>query len=213
MIYIKLKIMYSKKEEFLNTSTHFFGLILTIIGIPFIFYFNNDYTEYSLFSIILFLFGLFCVYLTSSIYHYTTNKKLKSIFQKLDHISIFYLILGSYAPVCLITLLNFSGITIFLIVLILAIIGTVLKVFFTGKAEKASLLLYLVMGWLVISDIGTLFSLIPIQAKILLTISGLSYTIGTLFYRSNKEYAHTIWHLFVLSGSITHYFFVIGYII
>jgi len=213
MIYIKLKIMYSKKEEFLNTSTHFFGLILTIIGIPFMFYFNNDYTEYSLFSIILFLFGLFCVYLTSSIYHYTTNKKLKSIFQKLDHISIFYLILGSYAPVCLITLLNFSGITIFLIVLILAIIGTVLKVFFTGKAEKASLLLYLVMGWLVISDIGTLFSLIPIQAKILLTISGLSYTIGTLFYRSNKEYAHTIWHLFVLSGSITHYFFVIGYII
>ena len=139
--------------------------------------------------------------------------KLKSVFQKLDHISIFYLILGSYAPVCLITLLDFSGINIFLIVFILAIIGTILKVFFTGKIEKASLLLYLVMGWLIISDIGTLFSLIPVQAKILLAISGFSYTIGTLFYRSNKEYAHTIWHLFVLSGSITHYFFVIGYII
>lgn len=205
--------MYSKKEEFLNTLTHFFGLILTIIGVPFIFYFNNDYTEYSLFSIILFLFGLFCVYLTSTIYHYTSNNKLKSVFQKLDHISIFYLILGSYAPVCLITLLDFSGITIFLIVLILAIIGTILKVFFTGKIEKTSLLLYLLMGWLIISDINTLFSLIPIQAKILLAISGLSYTIGTLFYRSNKVYAHTIWHLFVLSGSITHYFFVIGYII
>lgn len=177
------------------------------------FYFNNDYTEYSLFSIILFLFGLFCVYLTSTIYHYTTNNNLKSVFQKLDHISIFYLILGSYAPVCLITLLDFSGITIFLIVLILAIIGTILKVFFTGKIEKTSLLLYLLMGWLIISDINTLFSLIPIQAKILLAISGLSYTIGTLFYRSNKVYAHTIWHLFVLSGSITHYFFVIGYII
>ena len=205
--------MYSKKEEFLNTLTHFFGLILTIIGIPFILYFNNNYTKYSLFSIILFLFGLFCVYLTSTIYHYTTNNKLKSVFQKLDHISIFYLILGSYAPVCLITLLDFSGITIFLIVFILAIIGTILKVFFTGKIEKASLLLYLVMGWLIISDIDTLFSLIPLQAKILLAISGLSYTIGTLFYRSNKEYDHTIWHLFVLSGSIAHYFFVIGYII
>ena len=205
--------MYSKKEEFLNTLTHFFGLILTIIGIPFMLYFNNDYTKYSLFSIILFLFGLFCVYLTSTIYHYTTNKKLKSVFQKLDHISIFYLILGSYAPVCLITLLDFSGITIFLIVFILAIIGTILKVFFTGKIEKASLLLYIVMGWLIISDIGTLFSLIPIHAKILLAISGLSYTIGTLFYRSNKEYAHTIWHLFVLLGSTTHYFFVIGYVI
>ncbi len=205
--------MYSKKEEFLNTLTHFFGLILTIIGIPIMLYFNNDYTKYSLFSIILFLFGLFCVYLTSTIYHYTTNNKLKSVFQKLDHISIFYLILGSYAPVCLITLLDFSGITIFIIVFILAIIGTILKVFFTGKIEKASLLLYLIMGWLIISDISTLFSLIPVQAKILLAISGFSYTIGTLFYRSKKEYAHTIWHLFVLSGSISHYFFVIGYII
>lgn len=205
--------MYSKKEEFLNTLTHFFGLILTIIGIPFILYFNNNHTEYSLFSIILFLFGLLSVYLSSTIYHYTKNNKLKSVFRKIDHISIFYLILGSYAPVCLVTLLDFSGITIFLIVFTLAIIGTILKVFFTGKIEKASLLLYLVMGWLIISDISTLFSLIPIQGKILLAISGLSYTIGTLFYRSNKKYAHTIWHLFVLSGSITHYFFVIGYII
>ena len=205
--------MYSKKEEFLNTLTHFFGLILTIVGIPFMLHFNNDYTEYSLFSIILFLFGLFCVYLTSTLYHYTKDNKLKSVFQKLDHISIFYLILGSYAPVCLITLLDFSGINIFLIVFILAIIGTILKVFFTGKIEKASLLLYLVMGWLIISDIGTLFSLIPVQAKILIAVSGLSYTIGTLFYRSNKQYAHTIWHLFVLVGSTTHYFFVIGYII
>ena len=205
--------MYSKKEEFLNTLTHFFGLILTIIGIPFILYFNNNHTEYSLFSIILFLFGLLSVYLSSTIYHYTKNNKLKSVFRKIDHISIFYLILGSYAPVCLVTLLDFSGITIFLIVFTLAIIGTILKVFFTGKIEKASLLLYLVMGWLIISDISTLFSLIPIQAKILVAISGLSYTIGTLFYRSNKKYAHTIWHLFVLSGSITHYFFVIGYII
>lgn len=205
--------MYSKKEEFLNTLTHFFGLILTIIGIPFILYFNNNHTEYSLFSIILFLFGLLSVYLSSTIYHYTKNNKLKSVFRKIDHISIFYLILGSYAPVCLVTLLDFSGITIFLIVFTLAIIGTILKVFFTGKIEKASLLLYLVMGWLIISDISTLFSLIPIQAKILLAISGLSYTIGTLFYKSNKKYTHTIWHLFVLLGSITHYFFVIGYII
>ena len=135
------------------------------------------------------------------------------MFQKLDHISIFYLILGSYAPVCLVTLLDFSGTAIFLIVLILALIGTIFKVFSTARFEKVSLLLYILMGWLIISDISTLFSLIPIQAKILLAISGLSYTIGTLFYKSNKKYAHTIWHLFVLLGSITHYFFVIGYII
>ena len=129
--------MYSKKEEFLNTLTHFFGLVLTIIGIPFMLYFNNDYTEYSLFSIILFLFGLFCVYLTSTIYHYTTNKKLKLVFQKLDHISIFYLILGSYAPVCLITLLDFSGITIFIIVFILSNNWNYFKSIFHRKNRKS----------------------------------------------------------------------------
>ena len=120
-------------------------------------------------TVFLVLYFFFLVYsVFTLLQHYITtpqDNKLKSVFQKLDHISIFYLILGSYAPVCLITLLDFSGINIFLIVFILTIIGTILKVFFTGKIEKASLLLYLVMGWLIISDIGTLFSLIPASSK------------------------------------------------
>ena len=206
--------MYSKKEEFLNTLTHFFGLILTIIGIPFMLYFNNDYTEYSLFSIMLFLFGLFCVYLTSTIYHYTTNKKLKSMFQKLDHISIFYLICGSYAPVCLITLYDGIGFNIFISVFLISVAGTLFKIFYTGKYERASLFLYLAMGWLIVVDIQSVLKLIDFNGIILLVLSGIFYSVGTIFYSMKKmKFSHSIWHVLVLLGSACHYFVILLYVI
>ena len=132
----------------------------------------------------------------------------------LDHISIYYLILGSYAPVCLITLYDSSGITIFLAVLVLAFVGTLKKLFFTGKFEFMSLLLYLAMGWFIIFDIHSLFELIDYNIKLLLILGGLSYTFGVLFYVLGKiKYFHSIWHLFVLTGSTLHFFMILFYII
>ena len=141
-----------------------------MIGIPFLFYFDNHSTALSTFSVLLFSFGLLFVYTSSSIYHYVQNAKLKKRFQVLDHISIYYLILGSYAPVCLITLYDSSGINIFLAVLVLAFVGTLKKLFFTGKFEFISLLLYLAMGWFIIFDIHSLFELIDYNAKLLLIL-------------------------------------------
>ena len=109
-----------KNEEFWNFLTHFKGLILSFLGIPFLFYCNNNITSLSLLALILFSFGLLFVYSSSSIYHFVINPKQKKKFKVLDHISIYYLILGSYAPVCLITLYNYSGINIFLAVLTLS---------------------------------------------------------------------------------------------
>ena len=203
-----------KNEEFWNVLTHFSGVIMSIIGIPFLFYFDNNITLLSTLSVILFSSGLFLVYSSSSIYHFVINPKLKKRFQILDHISIYYLILGSYAPVCLITLYDYSGLSIFLAVLTLCIIGTLKKLFFTGKYEFISLLLYLSMGWLIIFDINSLFSLIDFNAKLLLILGGVSYTFGTVFYAFDKvKYFHSIWHLFVLTGSVLHYFMVLLYII
>ena len=143
-----------------------------------------------------------------------SKSELKKRFKVLDHISIYYLILGSYAPVCLITLYDYSGIGIFIAVLILSIIGTIKKLFFTGKYEFISVLLYLAMGWLIIFDINSLFRLIDSNAKLLLILGGVSYTFGVLFYAfSNIKYFHSIWHLFVLTGSILHYFMILIYII
>ena len=203
-----------KNEEFWNVLTHFLGVVMSIIGIPFLFYFDNNITFLSTFSVILFSFGLLLVYLSSSTYHFVVNPKLKKRFQVLDHISIYYLILGSYAPVCLITLYEYSGINIFMAVLALSIIGTLKKLFYTGKYEFVSLLLYLAMGWLIIFDINTLFSLIDFKGKLLLILGGASYTFGVIFYALDKiKYFHPIWHLFVLTGSVLHYFMVLFYII
>ena len=203
-----------RNEQMWNVLTHFSGLILSMIGIPFLFYFDNHSTALSTFSILLFSFGLLFVYSSSSIYHYVQNAKLKKIFQVLDHISIYYLILGSYAPVCLITLNDFSGINIFLAVVVLAFVGTLKKIFFTGKFEFVSLLLYLAMGWVIIFDINSLFELIDYNAKLLLIFGGLSYTFGVLFYAYGKiKYFHSIWHLFVLTGSTLHFFMILFYII
>ena len=201
-------------EELWNGLTHFTGVILTVIGIPLLFYFDNKLTSLSTLSIILFSFGLLLVYSSSSVYHFVINPRLKKKFQILDHISIYYLILGSYAPVCLITLYEYSGINIFITVLILSIIGTLIKLFFTGRFQIFSLLLYLAMGWLIVIDINFLFELLNIEAKLLLIIGGLSYTLGTIFYSLDKiKYFHSIWHLFVLAGSVSHYLMILLYVL
>jgi len=203
-----------KNEDLWSVLIHFFGLIMSIIGTPFLFYFNNNITALSTFSVILFSLGLLLVYSSSSIYHFVISTDLKKRLQVLDHISIYYLILGSYAPVCLITLYNYSGLSIFIAVLIFSVIGTLMKLFLTGKYEFVSLLLYLLMGWLIIFDINSLFSLIDFNAKLLLVLGGVSYTFGIIFYVFDKiKYFHSIWHLFVLTGSVLHYFMVLLYII
>ena len=189
-----------KNEEFWNSLTHFIGVILTVLGTPLLFYFDNKFTSLSTLSIILFSFGLFSVYSSSSVYHFVINPRLKKRLQILDHISIYYLILGSYAPVCLITLYEYSGINIFIVVFTLSIVGTLKKLFFTGRFKIISLLLYLAMGWLIVVEINLLFELLDSEAELLLIIGGLSYTIGIIFYTLDKiKYFHSIWHLFVLS--------------
>ena len=203
-----------RNEELWNVLTHFLGVIMSIIGIPFLFYFNSNITALSTISVILFSFGLLLVYSSSSVYHYVLNTKLKKRFQVLDHISIYYLILGSYAPVCFITLYEYSGINIFIVVLTLSIAGTLKKLFFTGKYEFISLFFYLAMGWLIAFDINSLFNLIDFNAKLLLILGGVSYTFGIIFYAFDRiKYFHSIWHLFVLAGSVFHYFMVLLYII
>ena len=203
----------SREEEFWNALTHFIGLLGSIIGISYLLFTNDVLPILSLSSILFFGFGLVSVYLSSTLYHYVSEPVLKEKLRIFDHISIYYLIAGSYAPVCLITLLDKSGIYIFIAICIIAIFGTIFKLFYTGKFEKLSLGLYLVMGWLIIIDIKTLFQILELNAIILLALSGLSYSLGTVFYSMEKKYTHTIWHLFVIAGSSFHFFLVLFYII
>jgi hemolysin III len=204
----------TKEEEFWNTLTHFVGLIFSLIGLPVLLYSDQGLTELSVLSILFFEFGLICVYSASTLYHYTSNVELKKKFRVFDHVSIFYLIAGSYAPVCLITLYNGAGKTIFITILVIALIGTIFKVFFTGKFDKLFLILYLAMGWLIVLDFNGILNALDFNGIVLLVTSGLFYSLGTLFYSLQKmKYSHAIWHLFVLGGSASHYFLVLFYII
>jgi hemolysin III len=106
-----------------------------------------------------------------------------------------------------------SGLYIFAAVSFIALFGTFFKLFYTGRFEKLSLVLYLFMGWLVIVDIKTVFEVIEFNGFLLLVLGGVSYSIGTIFYSLDKKYAHTVWHLFVLAGSTLHFFFILFYII
>ncbi len=202
------------EEEFWNWTTHSIGIILSLIGIPFLFILNNNLTPYSTISILFLSVGLLFVYCSSTAYHYVKSYELKEKLRVLDHISIYYLITGSYAPVCFITLYNYSGIPIFFTVLGLSIIGTIFKVFSNNRFNKISLGLYLILGWLIVVDVNTLFSLIDSSAKPLLIAGGFFYTVGVLFYLAEKlKYNHAIWHLFVLLGSISHYLMILLYVI
>ena len=204
----------SVDEEFWNWTTPFAGIILTIVGIPFLIFFNNDSTTLSTLSIIFFSFGLLLVYCSSTLYHFVAESNLKEKLRIFDHVSIYYLITGSYAPVCLITLYNYSGLTIFFTVLTLSIIGTLFKIFNKNRYEKASLLFYFFLGWLIIFDIQTLFNLIDTNAKNLVILGGIFYTVGVFFYLSDSiKNNHAIWHVFVLLGSMSHYFLILFYII
>lgn len=198
-----------KKEELLNTTSHAIGVVLGVVGIVCLVNKNSDKSDYALIGILIYSFSLMLLYSASTAYHASSKPNLKKKLRILDHISIYFLIAGTYTPVALITLVNGNGWLILAIVWSIALLGTILKLFFTGKYEILSLILYLVMGWLIIFDFQNLWNQSSSLGMALLMCGGGFYTIGILFYAIEKiPYNHFIWHLFVLGGSISHWLFI-----
>ncbi len=204
----------SPTEEKWNWITHGFGLILSILGLLVLISENAHRTVFSTFSIIVYGITLLVLYFASTAYHYATNSKLKRKFRVMDHVGIYLLIAGTYTPVTLITLLDSKGKLLFFLVWSFAIIGSVLKLFFTGKFQVLSIILYVVMGWLIILDINMLANKIGADGIGYLSYGGASYMIGILFYALKRmSFSHVIWHLFVLGGSVFHYILIYKYVI
>ena len=200
--------MYSKKEETWNVISHATGVLLSIVALVVLLTFNRGDTLSTL-SILLYTISLFFLYSASTLYHAVNHEKWKLFFRKLDHIGIYFLIAGTYTPVALLSLVNGNGWTIFWTVWGIAIAGTISKIFLTGKFDKISLLLYLCMGWLIVFDFKNLWEVQSNFGITLLGIGGMFYTLGTIFYANEKiPYNHAIWHIFVLAGSIFHFFFI-----
>ena len=155
---------------------------------------------------------LILLYLFSCIYHSLAHTKGKKVFRILDHCSIFLLILGTYIPVCLTLFNNALGWTIFGIMTAISVLGIVFNAINLEKWHKPSLILYLVMGWISLLTIKPILDRINPTGLIYLVIGGLFYTLGVIFFKSKTKYMHFIWHLFVLAGSIFHFFFIYLYV-
>ncbi|MEL0652455.1 hemolysin III family protein [Algibacter sp. TI.3.09] len=201
-------------EEKLNALTHGIGAVLGVVALILLIKYNAHKTPWSLFSVIVYGISIIVLFTASTLYHSVIKEKQKHIFRIIDHISIYVLIAGTYTPVCLITLDQSFGWPMFWVVWGIALFGVVLKIFFTGRFELFSTLLYLVMGWLIVFDFTSLSEGIGSDGILFLFAGGLSYTIGIIFYAIQKiPYNHVIWHLFVLSGAVFHFFMIFNYVI
>jgi hemolysin III len=196
------------KEEIANAITHGAGMVFALIAIPaLITYAIDKGSQGTVWSVSVFSFGMLMVYLSSTLYHAVQHPKAKFRLRIWDHVSIFFMIAGSYTPI-LYKYADEATSTKFLTILwVVAAIGVVKKLFFTGRFEALSVALYLGMGWMAVFIVGPLASKIPTTIFALLIIGGLSYTFGIIFYLWKRlAFQHTIWHLFVLAGTVTHYF-------
>lgn len=201
-------------EEKLNAVSHAIGAAFGIVALILLIVFETEKTDYSLASVIIYGISIIVLFTASTLYHSVKSKTRKHFFRIVDHISIYLLIAGTYTPVLLITLEQSLGWTLFYIVWGIAAFGVILKVFFTGKFEIFSTLLYLAMGWLIVFDFTNLSNLIHGNGILLLFAGGLAYTLGIVFYIIEKiPYNHVIWHLFVLAGAICHFFMIFFYVI
>ena len=201
-------------EEQLNAWSHGIGALLGIAGLVLLVVFTQNTIEWSLFSVIVYGISIIVLFAASTFYHAVKGEKRKHYFRIVDHISIYLLIAGTYTPVLLITLPDSLGWLLFWTVWGIAAFGVILKLFFTGRFEVFSTLLYLVMGWLIVFDFSTLADRMDTNGLLLLFSGGLFYTVGIVFYAIHKiPYNHVIWHLFVLGGAICHFFMIFGYVI
>jgi len=205
---------YNPKEERLNIITHLLGLILSILGIFFLI--KKGSTINNLWAPISFtIFGLSMItlYLASTMYHAATNQEKRSRLKIFDHIAIYLLIAGSYTPFTLVSLENHSGWTVFFIVWGFALIGIIIKLFFTGRFKIISTLMYVLMGWMIVFSFNNLQETLPEQGINWLIAGGIAYTIGAILYSIKKiPFNHAIFHVFVLIGTFCHYISIINYV-
>ena len=211
---------YTKGEEIFNMTSHIvggsFGIVALVLCIVFSAIHHNGYAVVSsaIYGVMMII-----LYTMSSIYHgLKPQRKAKKVFQVLDHCSIFLLIAGSYTPFCLVTFREYNAVlgwTIFGIIWAIAILGITLNAIDIKKYKVFSMICYLGMGWCIIFTAKLLPKLLGIPGLVLLVSGGIAYTVGAILYGlgRKKRYMHSIFHLFILLGSILQFFCILLYVI
>lgn len=208
-IYFSFMRTQTQQEEFYNWLTHGIGFALSILGFVLLLLYETQGSLQSILSVCLYGGSLILLYFASTMYHLEKRESRKNKLRIFDHISIYVLIAGTYSPIVLLLLADSRGWILFWTVWSIAAIGTILKLFFTGRFEILSLMLYLIMGWLIVFDLNALIESTDALGIILISLGGLFYSVGIIFYVRHRVYfSHVIWHLFVLMGSLFHYLFI-----
>ncbi len=198
-----------KIEETANSISHGVGILLAVAGTTLLVVFGALYgTVWHVVSFAVFGAGMVVLYLASTLFHGTKNPRKKVKFNRFDHSAIYILIAGSYTPLSLTSLRGATGWTIFGLIWAMAIGGVVFKVwFYSSKWRKLSAWLYVAMGWMIIAAIVPVINNVPETSLWFFLAGGLSYTGGVVFYLYQKvPFFHLIFHLFILGGSVCHFF-------
>jgi len=203
------------KEEIANVITHGLGLALSVAALVLLVVFASLQADaWKIVSFSIYGVSLVVLYLASTLFHGAKNLRKKVKLNKFDHSAIYVLIAGTYTPFTLVTLRGPWGWTIFGIVWGLAIAGIIYKIYFySAKYRAISAIIYILMGWIIVIAIKPLVNNLSTPGLIWLIVGGLSYSLGVIFYLWRKlPYSHPIFHLFVLGGSIAHFFGILLYV-
>jgi hemolysin III len=202
-------------EELVNVITHGIGAAFGIAGLGALVVGAWRHRDaWRMASFIIYGATLVLLYLASVFYHGAQSPRAKRLLQFFDHTAIYLLIAGTYTPFTLVSLRGSWGWTMFGLIWGLAVTGILLNVFFFGRLGFISTIIYLLMGWLVVIAIKPVVDAVSVRGLVWLVAGGLSYTVGVVFYAWHRlPYAHPIWHLFVLAGSVFHYFAIFFYVL
>jgi hemolysin III len=205
---------FTTREELLHSITHAIGSGLSIAGSVVLVVFavlNSDI--YQIISFSIFGASLVVLYLASTFYHGIQEPKTKRVFKILDHSAIYLLIAGTYTPFLLVGMRGVTGLTLLVVVWLVALIGITMKVLFIDRFQVLSVISYVLMGWLCVFAFNEMLVSIPTGGIIWLVAGGMLYMVGVIFYALQKiPYMHAVWHLFVLGGSLCHFLAVVFYL-
>ncbi len=211
----KIHRTFTLKEEIANSISHGVGAGLSIVGLTLLVVLAVLFGDvWRIVSFSIYGSTLIFVYLASTLYHGIQYPPAKKIFQLIDHVAIYLLIAGTYTPFLLVNMRHGWGGTLLVIIWGLALLGIGLKIFFINRYDLLFVSFYILMGWLVVINFREMLATIPSGGIVWLLLGGGFYTIGAIFYALPKiPYTHTVWHFFVLGGSICHYFSILFYVL
>ena len=206
---------YQKTEELLNVITHGLGFLLSIAALALLVtYASLRGDAWHIVSFTIYGISLVTLYLASTLFHMTRKQSLRNKLNIFDHSAIYFLIAGTYTPFLLVTLRGPWGWSLFGVIWGLAIGGLIFKLFYTGKYDVMSAIVYVLMGWIIIIAIKPMNESLPAEGLYWLVGGGISYMVGAVFYLLNKmPYNHAIFHIWVLLGSFAHFIAVFKYVL